>query len=66
MRTEGQQTRNGDTQAWAGENQGTQALAIVCTGNVLAEAGDHHQYPGAGHACAKAQQQVGPEAIGGP
>ncbi|MNJ81533.1 hypothetical protein D3C77_803890 [compost metagenome] len=66
MRHQCQQPGHGNTQAGPGEHQGTQALAVVGIGQLLAEAGDHHQHPGAGQARAKAQQQVRPEAVGGP
>ncbi|MNH12346.1 hypothetical protein D3C79_718850 [compost metagenome] len=66
MRNQRQQTRQRNAQAGPREHQGTQALAVVGIGHLLAEAGDHHQHPGAGHAGAEAQQQVAPEPVCGP
>ena len=55
-----------DRITWGSTAQGAQALAVVGIGHLLAEAGYHHQHPGAGHAGAEAQQQVAPEPVCGP
>ncbi|MNP28821.1 hypothetical protein D3C76_1218170 [compost metagenome] len=64
IRAQGQQTCQKNPQTRPGEDQGTESRTTGRCREWLAQGGNHHQHPGAGHAGAEAQQQVRPETIG--
>ncbi|MNE73812.1 hypothetical protein D3C80_1698440 [compost metagenome] len=61
VQLQGQQAGQHHAKGRAREYQAAQARPIGVRCNTLAEAGDHHQHPGAGDAQGEAQQDVGPE-----
>ncbi|MCY1404158.1 hypothetical protein D9M71_193600 [compost metagenome] len=64
IRAQGQQTCQKNPQTGSGEDQGSEPRTTGRCREGLAQGGNHHQHPGAGHAGAEAQQQVRPETIG--
>ncbi|MDT4854071.1 hypothetical protein FQZ97_883580 [compost metagenome] len=61
---QGQESGQHHPKGGPGEHQAAQARPVGFGGDALAETGYHHQYPGAGHTQAEAQQDMGPESVG--